>query len=145
MLAGADGYDEGRVMVDGREVHFRRPADAIAHGIGLLPEDRKAQGLVAGLTVAQWIALLAAVASAYALATVLPFSSTYNVSIAVTVSGTPVAVALALGTDRISPFRPVSDVIRAAIAEHVASRRQDGAFQTSLRDRIARAQNLLDG
>lgn len=41
--------------------------------------------------------------------------------------------------------QPVSDVIRAAIAEHVASRRQDGAFQTSLRDRIARAQNLLDG
>jgi ribose transport system ATP-binding protein len=57
VLAGADGYDEGRVTVDGREVRFRGPADAIAHGIGLLPEDRKAQGLVAGLTVARNIAL----------------------------------------------------------------------------------------
>ena len=57
VLAGADRYDEGRFTVDGREVRFRRPADAIAHGIGLLPEDRKAQGLVAGLTVARNIAL----------------------------------------------------------------------------------------
>jgi ABC-type sugar transport system ATPase subunit len=57
VLAGADRYDEGRLMVDGREVHFRGPADAIARGIGLLPEDRKAQGLVAGLTVVRNIAL----------------------------------------------------------------------------------------
>jgi ribose transport system ATP-binding protein len=57
VLAGADRYDEGRLMVDGREVRFRSPADAIARGIGLLPEDRKAQGLVAGLTVVRNIAL----------------------------------------------------------------------------------------
>src|SRR5213078_1032612 len=54
---GADAYDEGQVFVDGRAVHFRRPADAIACGIGLLPEDRKAHGLVAGLTMARNIAL----------------------------------------------------------------------------------------
>ena len=47
----------GRILVDGREVRFRDPADAIARGIGLLPEDRKAQGLVPGLTVARNIAL----------------------------------------------------------------------------------------
>jgi ribose transport system ATP-binding protein len=57
VLAGADAVDEGRVLVDGGEVRFRGPADAIARGIGLLPEDRKAQGLVAGLTVARNIAL----------------------------------------------------------------------------------------
>jgi ribose transport system ATP-binding protein len=57
MIFGADRYDEGRVLVDGRAVRFRGPADAIACGIGLLPEDRKAQGLVAGLTVARNIAL----------------------------------------------------------------------------------------
>jgi ribose transport system ATP-binding protein len=57
VLAGADACDEGRLMVDGGEVRFRHPADAIARGIGLLPEDRKAQGLVAGLTVARNIAL----------------------------------------------------------------------------------------
>jgi ribose transport system ATP-binding protein len=57
VLAGADRYDEGRLMVDGREVRFRGPADAIASGIGLLPEDRKAQGLIAGLTVVRNITL----------------------------------------------------------------------------------------
>jgi hypothetical protein len=41
--------------------------------------------------------------------------------------------------------RPVSDVIRAAIAEHVETRRKDETFQKSLRDRISRAQELLDG
>jgi ribose transport system ATP-binding protein len=56
-ISGADRFEEGRVLVDGNDVHFRRPADAIAHGIGLLPEDRKSDGLVAGLTVARNIAL----------------------------------------------------------------------------------------
>jgi predicted transcriptional regulator len=40
--------------------------------------------------------------------------------------------------------QPVSEVIRAAIAEHVATRRKDQTFQMSLRERIARAQDLLD-
>jgi ribose transport system ATP-binding protein len=57
VLAGADRFDAGHVFVDGRSMRFRHPADAIAHGIGLLPEDRKAQGLVPGLTVARNIAL----------------------------------------------------------------------------------------
>jgi ribose transport system ATP-binding protein len=56
VVAGADRFDEGRLLVDGREMRFRNPADAIARGIGLLPEDRKAQGLVPGLTVARNIA-----------------------------------------------------------------------------------------
>ncbi len=57
VLAGADRFDQGRLLVDGTETRFRHPADAIARGIGLLPEDRKAQGLVPGLTVARNIAL----------------------------------------------------------------------------------------
>jgi ribose transport system ATP-binding protein len=57
VIAGADRCTGGRLVVRGREVRFRDPADAIAHGIGLLPEDRKAQGLVPGLTVARNIAL----------------------------------------------------------------------------------------
>jgi ribose transport system ATP-binding protein len=57
VIFGADRHDQGRVLVDGRAVRFRGPADAIACGIGLLPEDRKAQGLVAGLTVPRNIAL----------------------------------------------------------------------------------------
>jgi len=39
--------------------------------------------------------------------------------------------------------RPVSEVIRAAIAEHVESKRQDPAFQDSLRDRIERARRFF--
>jgi ribose transport system ATP-binding protein len=57
VLAGADPCDEGRITVDGQAARLRGPADAIARGIGLLPEDRKAEGLVAGLTVARNIAL----------------------------------------------------------------------------------------
>jgi predicted transcriptional regulator len=38
---------------------------------------------------------------------------------------------------------PVSEVIRAAIEEHIDSRKKDPAFQDSLRDRLARARRLL--
>lgn len=38
---------------------------------------------------------------------------------------------------------PISEVIRAAIAQHIDNRRQDPKFQDSLRDRIDRAQRLL--
>lgn len=38
----------------------------------------------------------------------------------------------------------VSDVIRAAIAEHIATRRRDPAFQADLKKRIDRARKLLD-
>ena len=57
VIAGADRPDAGTVSVDGTAVPLRSPRRAIAHGIGLLPEDRKAQGLVAGLTATRNIAL----------------------------------------------------------------------------------------
>ena len=57
VLAGADRSDSGRIVRDGRAVRLRTPADAIRNGIGLLPEDRKADGLVAELTVARNLAL----------------------------------------------------------------------------------------
>jgi ribose transport system ATP-binding protein len=57
VLAGADAFDRGQIAVDGVPVRFDNPGDAIAHGIGLLPEDRRAQGLVPALTVARNIAL----------------------------------------------------------------------------------------
>jgi ribose transport system ATP-binding protein len=57
VVAGADRFDRGRLLVDGTATRFRHPGDAIARGIGLLPEDRKAQGLVPGLNVARNIAL----------------------------------------------------------------------------------------
>jgi ribose transport system ATP-binding protein len=57
VIAGADRSDAGSIHCNGQITRFRTPADAIRLGIGLLPEDRKAEGLVAGLTVARNIAL----------------------------------------------------------------------------------------
>jgi ribose transport system ATP-binding protein len=45
-LFGADPRASGRVHRDGREVAIRSPRDAVRHGICLLTEDRKAQGLI---------------------------------------------------------------------------------------------------
>jgi ABC-type sugar transport system ATPase subunit len=45
-LFGADPVDAGTIVVDGRAVTIRRPRDAIAAGIVLLPEDRRHEGLV---------------------------------------------------------------------------------------------------
>jgi len=42
----------GEVLVEGKEVEIRSPADAIDHGIALLTEDRKALGLFLGQSVA---------------------------------------------------------------------------------------------
>ena len=39
--------------------------------------------------------------------------------------------------------RPISEVIRAAIEEHIDTRKKDPAFQDSLKDRLARARRLL--
>ncbi len=36
----------GRIVLDGKDVSFRRPDAAIANGIGFAPEDRKREGLV---------------------------------------------------------------------------------------------------
>jgi ribose transport system ATP-binding protein len=54
---GADPVDGGSVSLYGRELAIRSPRDAIAHGIAYLSEDRKAQGLAIGMTVAQNITL----------------------------------------------------------------------------------------
>jgi ribose transport system ATP-binding protein len=50
-IFGADPIDAGKIFVDGREVRITSPQDAIAAGIGLLPEDRKYEGLVLMLSV----------------------------------------------------------------------------------------------
>jgi ribose transport system ATP-binding protein len=47
----------GKVFVDGAPARFRSPADAIARGIVLAPEDRKREGLVPGMTVGENLSL----------------------------------------------------------------------------------------
>jgi ribose transport system ATP-binding protein len=56
-LFGADPPTSGRLEIDGRDVHLRRPEDAVRAGIVLVPEDRKGQGLVLGLSVQDNLAL----------------------------------------------------------------------------------------
>jgi len=55
-LFGA-GKQTGQIFVNGRPVTVRRPLDAIRHGMALVPDDRKAKGLVLGATLHQNIAL----------------------------------------------------------------------------------------
>jgi inositol transport system ATP-binding protein len=50
-IFGADAFDSGRIVVNGRQVQIRSPQDAIRHGIGLVPEDRKQQALFLALAV----------------------------------------------------------------------------------------------
>jgi len=45
-LFGTRLHESGTILVHGRERTIRRPADAIAAGIALVPEDRRRQGLV---------------------------------------------------------------------------------------------------
>lgn len=50
-IVGADAFESGDVEVKGRAVFARGPGDVIERGVGLVPEDRKTQGLVLGLSV----------------------------------------------------------------------------------------------
>jgi ABC-type ATPase involved in cell division len=51
-IFGADPRESGRVFVAGKLASISHPRDAIRLGIGLVPEDRKSQGLVLGMPVA---------------------------------------------------------------------------------------------
>ncbi|MBI5670516.1 MAG: sugar ABC transporter ATP-binding protein [Chloroflexi bacterium] len=44
-LFGLDRWTAGKVRLFGREVQFKSPAEAINNGVGLIPENRKADGL----------------------------------------------------------------------------------------------------
>jgi len=50
-IAGADIPTRGEIRVEGQRVVVRSPHSAIKAGIALITEDRKAQGLVLGMTV----------------------------------------------------------------------------------------------
>jgi len=54
---GGDACAITEVLVNGRRVGLRTPVDAIRNGLALVPDDRKAKGLVLGASVLQNIAL----------------------------------------------------------------------------------------
>lgn len=63
-LAGVDPLIAGSLVLEGHRVRFRSPADAIAAGVALIPENRKADGLfwhftgVRNITISRLPALL---------------------------------------------------------------------------------------
>ena len=56
-LAGALRLDGGRMRIRGSEIVLRSPAQALAHGIGFVPAERKTDGLILGMSVQENIAL----------------------------------------------------------------------------------------
>ncbi len=56
-LFGLDPLDAGEVRFRGRPARFRSPAEAVAAGIGLAPEDRTLQGLILDMAIDRNIAL----------------------------------------------------------------------------------------
>src|SRR5262249_40196236 len=60
-IIGAPPPERGELVVRGRVVRIRGPRVALAHGISLLAEDRRAQGLVPALSVRENVVLLGTV------------------------------------------------------------------------------------
>ncbi len=56
-IYGADRAQTGTLKVDGKEVKIKAPIDAMNLGMGLLPDDRKAEGIIGDLSVRENIIL----------------------------------------------------------------------------------------
>ena len=56
-IYGADKANTGSLEVDGKEVKINQPIDAMNLGMGMLPDDRKAEGIIADLSVRENIIL----------------------------------------------------------------------------------------
>jgi monosaccharide-transporting ATPase len=57
LVFGAERADSGTVASDGRPIRLHSPRDAVRHGFGYCPEERKTDGIVAELTVRENIVL----------------------------------------------------------------------------------------
>ncbi|MBT0570110.1 sugar ABC transporter ATP-binding protein [Curvibacter sp. CHRR-16] len=57
LLFGLDARDSGTVQIKGKHAALQSPVQAIATGMGMCPEDRKAEGIVAALSVRENIVL----------------------------------------------------------------------------------------
>ncbi len=51
VLFGAEKIDDGKIVVHGKEVHFKTPRSAMHEGLALAPEDRRRHGLALKLDV----------------------------------------------------------------------------------------------
>ncbi|WP_406230565.1 sugar ABC transporter ATP-binding protein [Nocardia sp. NBC_01009] len=66
LLFGADRAATGSVAMTGANAPLRSPRTAVAHGVAFCPEDRKTQGLILELSVAENILLAAQAARGWA-------------------------------------------------------------------------------
>src|SRR5690606_220044 len=57
LLFGLDRADAGQLRIGGEAVQLKHPAEAVARGLALCPEERKTEGIVAGLSVRENIVL----------------------------------------------------------------------------------------
>ena len=57
LIFGADPKASGEVILDGKHLNINQPSDAIASGIGYVPEDRKEQGLFLEMSCRKNIAI----------------------------------------------------------------------------------------
>src|SRR5438093_950028 len=57
LVFGAERADSGSATVEGKPVRMQSPRDAVAHGFGYCPEERKTEGIIADLTVRENIVL----------------------------------------------------------------------------------------
>jgi simple sugar transport system ATP-binding protein len=57
LVFGAERADSGRALVEGQPARLQSPRDAVAHGFGYCPEERKIDGIIADLTVRENIVL----------------------------------------------------------------------------------------
>jgi ribose transport system ATP-binding protein len=58
-IFGADAIESGKVELEGQALRLRSPGDAIEAGLALLPEDRKAEGIIPELSVRENLTLAA--------------------------------------------------------------------------------------
>ena len=56
-IYGADKANTGTLEVDGKEVRINQPIDAMNLGMGMLPDDRKAEGIIEDLSIRENIIL----------------------------------------------------------------------------------------
>lgn len=56
-IYGLDHY-EGQILVDGKRIRLKNPHDAIQHGISMVPEERRTEGLFPNLSVKDNIPLM---------------------------------------------------------------------------------------
>lgn len=57
VIFGIDRKDKGEIWIDGKPVEFKLPAHAIGHGLAFCSEDRKVEGIIPNLTIAENISI----------------------------------------------------------------------------------------